>query len=902
MAHTRVQRSEPPLNVFISSVMRPALQWARDTVKDVLEASPSFVTWAFEYTPASSEPPRDSYLSKVRRCDILVWLAADETTPPVRDEVHTALESGCRLWVFRLAVASRDTATQELLELVRGRAKWRDVRDKEELGAAVRLTAEDEIVRALRRRPELKHLAPLEELLQFSRARCLERWIAAGVPSELAERLLDDPSIGAPGLSPVAQIQNAVTLLLGEIGAGKSLAGERLLQEAIRRARAEGSPIPVYLDARAVAGHLGQAVQQASQELGDPRVRGAFVIVDGLDEAGVPSAFRILEEARALTESWGNTSVVLNSRPIEQLGRDAERVFLPPLQLQEALDLIQRVSGSRLNPERIGHLPASIQEAIKRPLFAILYGAYLRQESSTPKSAGHLISSLVTRAVSRPRPGFERASNLLRRLAAHSIDRGGNPVHHTEIAAPGQVEMLVESGLVVKRGDALTFPLAILAEWFAAHSLAAGFPSPQDLGADTHRLERWRHPLIVFVSEFDHDTVSQVLSSLVKTRPAFSADVIDAAVSRGISETNGWTLPPSLDCGRRIYTAMESWLEGLGPLGPAVIPTRKGRPRPIGVLSTGSYLMVGLYRREDEMPAISELSRNEWDQPSGNWMPLELSEPPSVSTWAWKWSLERVKRSIGKALTTRALKVEFEPFVHEAAWRTALVLVGRGSLYDSPIPFDEIDARVASLSSTVTFVSGGSVASQTDFLALRTYGKYLRSLGKSALSPPWPGPDAPAVGSWVWSGYSHDRLLKRVGEVYLAAIEGYGALVERWFPAFLPYLKTAAVLPCRIVGELIPQTSEDHSGAPYLSWHLEALPMGQPSRVAIQKTDHLSPISFERIREVNNQNRLLRPNAVTKPSVVWSTEGLQIFGATPAHDLAYGWLWKDLQEVHCVSA
>lgn len=896
MADLQVQRSEPPLSVFVSSVMRPDLQWARDTVKEALEASKSFVAWAFEYTPASSDTPRESYLAKVRSCDILVWLACDETTPPVSEEVRTAIESGRRLWVFKLPAATRDTSTQELLELVRDRVKWHDVRDKEELGTAVRQTAEDEIIRAIRRRPELKHLAPLEELLRFSRSRCLERWLAAGVPRELAVRLLDDSSVGGPGPSVIMHVQDPVTLLLGEIGIGKSLMSERLLQEAIGRARAEGSPIPIYLDARTAVGRLRQTILESSQELGDPRVRGAFVVIDGLDEAGVPNAFRLLEETRALSESWGNTKIILNSRPIEQLGQDPERVFLSPLQLQEAIDLLTQVSGISLTPERIGHLPASIQEAIRRPLFAILFGAYLRQESSTPRSVGYLISSLVTRAL-RSRPGVERALALLGRLAAHSIDRSGYPVPRTEIAAPGQVEMLLESGLVVQRGDALAFPLSILTEWFAAHSLGEGFPSAQDLSADAHRLEQWRYPLVVFVSEFDHDTVTRVLSPLVKAGPAFCAGVIDAAVSRGISEASTRVLPPSLDCGKRIYTAMESWLEGLGPLGPVAMRTREGRPQPIGVMSSGSYLIVGTYRREDDVPAISELSRSEWDNPSGTWMPLELFEPPNVSTWAWKWTLDSVRKIIGKVIATRALRIDFEPFVHEAAWRTALVLTGHGSLYHDPIQLDEIDARLAKLSSTVTFVSGGSVANQSDFLVLRGYCEHLRSLGGSVLLPPWPGTDTLPVGSWVWSGYSDDRLLNRVEEVYLTAIKGYDELVKKWFLTFAPYLKTAAVLPCKIMGELVPQRSEEYAGAPYLSWHLEALPAAQANSVSIHKTERPSPVSFERIREVSDQNRRLRPNAVIRVSAEWRTERLQIFGATPAHDLAYGWLWEDLREI-----
>ena len=405
---------------------------------------------------------------------------------------------------------------------------------------------------------------------------------------------------------------------------------------------------------------------------------------------------------------------------------------------------------------------------------------------------------------------------------------------------------------------------------------------------------------MVFVSEFDHDTATRVLSPLVKTRLAFCAGVVDAAVGHRGSEAGARILSASLDCGKRIYTAMESWLEGLGPLGPLAIPTRNGKPRPIGVMTDGPYLIVGTYRGGDEVATVSELSRSEWDNPSGIWMPLELSEPQTASTWAWQWSLHRVRESIAKVLARRALRIDYAPFAHEAAWRTALVLMGHGSLYQQPVPLDRIDARLASMPANVTtFVSTG-VANQSDFIALRVYCEHLRSVGRSELAPPWPGPDVSPLGSWVWSGYSPNRLLSRVTQVYLSALRGYDAIVRGWFPAFAHYLKTAALLPCKIVGELVPQTSDAPSGAPIFSWHLEPLASGQPIDVSIDVTNNLSQVSYERIREVNNQSRLLRPDAVIRLSLEWHTEHLQIFGATPVHDLAYVWLWDDLKEIACV--
>ncbi len=94
----RVIAGERPLLAFISSVMRPEIQWARDAAVEALTKNPTLIAWAFEYTPASSEAADTSYLSKVREADVVVWLVGAITTPPVRDEIAEALAANKRIW------------------------------------------------------------------------------------------------------------------------------------------------------------------------------------------------------------------------------------------------------------------------------------------------------------------------------------------------------------------------------------------------------------------------------------------------------------------------------------------------------------------------------------------------------------------------------------------------------------------------------------------------------------------------------------------------------------------------------------------------------------------------------------------------------------------------------------
>ena len=78
-----IDRSETSLLVFISSVMRPELEPARNLAREAFLELEFTRPWAFEFTPASSEPPDESYLRKVQESDFVVWLIGDTTTQPV---------------------------------------------------------------------------------------------------------------------------------------------------------------------------------------------------------------------------------------------------------------------------------------------------------------------------------------------------------------------------------------------------------------------------------------------------------------------------------------------------------------------------------------------------------------------------------------------------------------------------------------------------------------------------------------------------------------------------------------------------------------------------------------------------------------------------------------------------
>ena len=272
--------------------------------------------------------------------------------------------------------------------------------------------------------------------------------------------------------------------------------------------------------------------------------------------------------------------------------------------------------------------------------------------------------------------------------------------------------------------------------------------------------------------------------------------------------------------------------------------------------------------------------------------PLKLrgSRPAKQPAWAWRWTLDDLRGEQKKWLEKKALPMKRGVIRQEAVWSLALKVMGYGSSYSERIPIAHLNDRVRRL-----FPAGLPPVYPFQELFLEIQRTSEETGG--AIDPPWRGPDGNAPGPWVWDPYSDERLLERVREVYTGAVEGYGQLVAEWFPKFAAWLDTSVTLPAKLDGELI--RPRPNAPAPWISWHLEPLPYGSPNVVKIvfsesQQTD----VEWRAYtRELWEKLKLLRPHAADWIGYHFVRSVLDIFGATPATDLAYGWLIDDLKRV-----
>ena len=894
-----VQPGERPIKVFVSSVMLPEFDEVRNDTVATLKEIPEVAPWAFEYTPGSSEPVDEAYLRHVRESDFVVWLVTAPTTEPVSDEVKEAIAARRRLWIVLIDRSDKwSDATRSLVDHARRHAKWIDPRRCDGLRKALQMTWKDEVIRAVRGTPGMGRLAILESMGSASRARCISRWQAAGVPRDLARQMLGQTDIGGAPPDLLPKRGRPISLLTGDFGIGKSLAAERALQAAIAASQeGQATAIPVFVQAAELKGPLEPAVRRQASELGDPRIEGVYLVVDGLEQAGVGDALRILDEARVLVETWPGSRALVTSRALPVPTPIEEERPLPPLSSRAADDLIARVSGRGGTPALSTGWAQPVQEAIARPLFAILLGGYLREQTpKIPRSLGDLISLLVARSLLAAGLDDRQAQPILRRLAVAITQRGGARIQVTEVGDPDALKDLASAGLVVMDDGLVEFPLPILQQWFSAHALGEGLVSLSEVARSGATLDRWRYALVVAAGLFDHDRVTDLLAPLARKHPGFVSQIVGEGLTKwGLDDAA--PAASGTDAAERVRQAMDALVSGLGPLAKLIAPLqRSGDLRPVAARSSGARLTVGWYRGRSGRPAASELPQDFSISPPPELTMYRNANPGRHSAWAWPWALESLTAELSKVLKSRRLRSTAVASRREEAWYAALALLNRGHFDAGPIKLEDLKRRLTRLRrSGELLVRGNSY----DLATFWSVVDEATAAGFSELPIPHPGPDRPH-GKWTWSPYSDAQLLRRTRSVFRSALEIYESIVAEWFPSFRDRLSTSVRLPAVVEGYLSPAkpSKEGLTGAPGMTWCFRALQVGQASRVDIRLAAKPRRFDWSESEAEFARLRRLRPDAA---EWVHHTEVdevlLDLFEEAPAREFAYRWLSDDLVRI-----
>lgn len=900
---------EQPLLVFVSSVMSEETNWAREAAEEALNAPTTLQPWLFEYTPPSSDGAVETYLEKVRECDIFVWLVTGETTEPVAKEVRLALELAKTLWVVLLPAEARDALTQELLDDVAKLVKYGHAATAEELRELLALTYDDEVIRAMRAKtkaqPEYTRLAYIESVGRRSRQRMVNRWTAAGLDASDAIAFADNPAVGVPPSKVVPSDENRLSILVADGGAGKSVVAERALQQAIVQAREwEGAPLPVFIHMRQAADGLEAVLRAETDGIADIRLEGVFAVVDGADEVPAEVTSRIVDEARELVVGLPQTRILITSRPTAALREIRECVSLPLLSPEDARLLVSQIAGYEVTIGMEGNWPPSVRDAIRRPLFAILLGRNRRLERPVPQTQGELLDSLVEE-------GIEAAAIVeflptLRRLAALVTDNGG-PVEPATIGGLPERVATDASRLVREENGLLDFSLPLITQWFAAEALIAREVSVEELVTESPRLDRWRYALAIALSRGSREFVESAMTELVAAAPGFAAEIIEDSFTRWPPSSATHEPRSSLEAGASLRQAFEAWGEAIAPLDERLLPHRDDGSLPtLGAIAGDGRLTFGWYRGADLDDRVVELPGdiNIFQQPSA-WRIERYGQWADERGWEWRWALEILRNGLKSLVQDRALVSDHPALVEEAIWLLALLAGRQGSLSPGPVPFNEVEALIEQLDPERPLIRLNDRLASTESVLERL--RELRESGVNEIYSPWPAPDRDlSAGGFIWDPYSPAQQLARTEAVYGSAVGAYADLVERWFPKLKSRMQIAVILPAVLRGRLVPSAAPpSHFGAgPTVFWHLDPLPLGEESRVELELVDRSAEpetLSQEEWRQRLEDRQAaivtLRPEAAGWISIFEMHEVNDVFQGAPLAPLVYDWLKRDLAAI-----
>ena len=190
-----VNAAESRLVLFVSSLI-DKMREQRDAAVDAIRSIPITRDWAFEYAPASSEGVEESYLSKVRDCDIFILLLGSDYSEAVAREYQTAVQKGKPILAFIYA----GSKSPEQVDFIRTLStKYALYTNPDELQQIVYASVLDELIRRFRTTLRPADAPKLIENLPISvrKLEDISGYVIVGLEEAEVGKILFEPFGGA---------------------------------------------------------------------------------------------------------------------------------------------------------------------------------------------------------------------------------------------------------------------------------------------------------------------------------------------------------------------------------------------------------------------------------------------------------------------------------------------------------------------------------------------------------------------------------------------------------------------------------------------------------------------------------------------------------------------------------
>jgi Sec-independent protein translocase protein TatA len=196
-----IEPSEHSLVVFVSSMISE-LSNERKAIRQAIQQIPLTKPWLFEFTPPSPEKLDESYLNKVKECDIFILVIGKSISLAVKQEFEWAKSNRKSCLIF-LKECERTEEAQTFVNSIP--FKWAKFFSIEELANLVQLSLIDELIRGYREGSQ-KKLSPEHLTILVS-----AREVLAARKSETVLEQIANPSIADNKLTTTPELKPKYT-------------------------------------------------------------------------------------------------------------------------------------------------------------------------------------------------------------------------------------------------------------------------------------------------------------------------------------------------------------------------------------------------------------------------------------------------------------------------------------------------------------------------------------------------------------------------------------------------------------------------------------------------------------------------------------------------------------------
>lgn len=733
----------------------------------------------------------------------------------------------------------------------------------------------------------------LHKIRSASAARVMGSLRALGIrDARMLEKLLDHSLADA---RPIPD--GGIWLLEGDMGVGKSTVLERGLHDAVGRSLADpDAPVPVRVRAtEAAKTPLRELILSRAREAGDPDRTGIWLMVDGLDEAGMDPS-DLAEDLVSLHAELPPSTILIGTRPApDSAGLDVHT--LPPLD-DDALVRLLKVLD--IEPV-VRYGSEGLRATLQRPLFAILYAVH-RSEGDV-NSPAELVERMARSGMKDLAIRVPDAIAPLTRLAASVLDANGAPVPLAGLGlTPADTSAFIRSRLVDLAEGLVGFQVAALTEWFGGAALRADQELLAAVAADPQRSQMWRHATASMVAQLTGADVDDAMEVLVNANPALARWAIDLATS------TLWDTPPAPPpapaAAAAVNRSFRAWHGQLLPTS-SLWRADDAQPPVIGVSRTDRSVELAVRALDAEEIRWAEASLFP-PQPADaflpsadgvTWLPFRSGRISPGAAWAWDLTSEIFVGHLKRIITSGGLAAPCKALFPELLWRYAaatqpgpprhLLDIDQVAAASQRVR-DSLGAHVGD----VDTIQVGSGKSAWDVATAERLVEHCRRNGIDQIRHPWPHPPWSRVDP---SSLDTDALISSLEAASDAGLAAYEQMVNHSLPRLAPYLPLASILPARVRGWVAFIPSPWQQGAFDLdrAWRIE--PSSGPTDTSTWEL--VDRIKFDVVSLEDGRSRLemLRPGAPPN-AYNGATHGLGPWDtAAPATAFALQHLAKDLQ-------